>query len=127
MKTSPDFLFQLRIKCFINDKPIIINAFDRPCFDRTWSIDVEVRQGGKVIFPRGQLYCGSAVQSNEPQDGDAAKELVMSLVAMAPGDTDKEYFSDYTPEQLEWVEKYSYVLIDARMCRYCDSEGNPKK
>jgi len=27
-----------------------------------------------------------------------------------PGDTDAEYFSDYTPAQLEWVDRYGEEL-----------------
>jgi hypothetical protein len=41
---------------------------------------------------------------------------------MKPGDTDREYFSEYTEDQLFWAERYGEVLDLARMDRYCDPE-----
>lgn len=90
-------------------------------------IDVEVRHGGKVIFPRGQLHCAVSKACGHSSDGMAARELVMSLVAMRPGDTDADYFADYTPEQIEWCEEHGEALDMERMARYCDANGNVRK
>lgn len=83
----------------------------------------EVKQGSEVIFPAGQLRCALHGCS----DGIEAKELVMSLVAMRPGDTDADYFADYTPEQLEWVTAHGEALGMEREHRYCDESGNVRK
>lgn len=61
-----------------------------------------------VIFAKGDTYCGLA--SGHCTDGPEAKELVLSLIAMKPGDTDSDYFADYTPEQLEFVNSYGEEL-----------------
>lgn len=97
-------------------------------------IDVEMRwkpyskhhrTASVVIFPRGATYC--AVSLHTSLDGYAAKELVTSLIAMKPGDTDAEYFVGYTQEQLDWVECYGEELNCERQARYCDEDGNPKR
>jgi hypothetical protein len=46
---------------------------------------------------------------------------------MRPGDTDRDYFADYTPEQLAWAEQHGEALSIEREARYCDANGNVKK
>lgn len=55
-------------------------------------------------------------------DGIEAKEGVLSLVAMKPGDTDEEYFADYTEEQLAFAKEYGEALSCEREARYCNPE-----
>jgi len=83
----------------------------------------EVKHGSDVIFPAGQLYCALHAAS----DSIEAKELVMSLVAMRPGDTDADYFEGYTPEQLAWVTEHGEALDMERQTRYCDKNGDVRK
>src|SRR5262245_54308880 len=83
-------------------------------------LTVEVRHGNRVIFPAGQLYCALHGSS----DGIEARELIMSLVAMRPGDTDRDYFDGYTPEQLAWAERHGERIDMERERRYCDRDGN---
>ena len=111
---SHDHVFTLRVT--LGTSLVIIDAYDRPAFDRPWALEVEVRHEGKVIFPRGQLYCGAAaLGERDAQDSDVAKELVMSLVGMKPGDTDRDYFADYTAEQLAWAEAHGEAINLERM------------
>jgi hypothetical protein len=101
-----DFLFTLRVCVFASEPLVVVNAFEgraRVVGGSHNQIDVEVRQGGRVVFPRGALYCG--LPSFRSVDGPDARELVLSLVAMRPGDTDRDYFAHYTPEQLAWVDR----------------------
>src|ERR1700678_2705124 len=102
MKThDPKYLFTLRLRVAMGAPLVIVDAFDGgpEAYPGTHHrIDVEVRQGGKVIFPRGATWC--AVNGWTSIDGIQAKELVLSLVSMKPGDTDSDYFASYTPEQL---------------------------
>lgn len=117
-----DHLFTLRVQAFKGESAIVIHAFDANHTDPQTGhmrIDVEVRQGGKVIFPRGATYC--AVNRWTAIDSKAAKSLALSLVAMKPGDTDIEYFNGYTTEQLEWAEKYGDHLSIEREARYGDA------
>jgi hypothetical protein len=114
LNREPDFLFTLRVCVFADEPLVVVNAFEGRDAGRDAgrgrvggshnSIDVEVRQGGRVVFPRGQLYCG--LPTFRPIDGPDARELVLSLVAMKPGDTDRDYFEHYTPEQLAWAERH---------------------
>lgn len=105
LNQAADFLFTLRVCVFASEPLVVVNAFEgRGRVGGSHNqIEVEVRQGGRVVFPRGQLYCG--LPTFKSIDGPDARELVLSLVAMRPGDTDAEYFADYTPEQLAWVDR----------------------
>jgi hypothetical protein len=125
LRDSHDFLFELQVK--LGGKLCRIFAFDANHTCRTHGhmrIDVEVHHGGSVIFPRGATYC--AVPRGVSIDGVEARELVMSLVAMKPGDTDSEYFEYYTPEQLEFAEAYGEEIGMVREFRFCDENGNVK-
>jgi hypothetical protein len=41
---------------------------------------------------------------------------------MRPGDTDAEYFADYTEDQLDWARSNGEGLSCEREYRYCDPE-----
>jgi hypothetical protein len=108
LNQEADFLFTLRVCVFASEPLVVVNAFEgrnagRGGMGSHNQIDVEVRQGGRVVFPRGQLYCG--LPTFKSIDGPHARELVLSLVAMRPGDTDEDFFAHYTPEQLAWAER----------------------
>ena len=123
LESAHDWLFTLRVSPFVGDVPIMIYAFDANHTDHHTGhvrIDVIVRHCGKTIFKRGDTYC--AVNRWTAIDGIAARELVMSLVARKPGDTDQDYFASYTPEQLAFAEKYGDALSCEREARYRDPE-----
>lgn len=119
-----DPAFTLRVKLFLHAPPIVIRAYDdhfRPSWDSAGRVRlaVEVLQDGEVIFPLGQLYCAVHGAS----DGNSAKELVMSLVGMAPaarGGEGPEYYADYTADQLAWADMHHEMLGCERERRYCD-------
>lgn len=122
-----DYAFHLRIRLYRSVGPTqspvcTITAYDDlvPQWDSAGRVrlTVEVRHDGVVVFPKGQLTCALHGLS----DGIAAKELVMALVAMKPGDTDRDHFADYTPDQLEWCEAHGEAIDMERMARYCDPE-----
>ncbi len=124
MYESMDRLFGLRIRTHFGNT-IQVTAFDRAApavnpYGHSY-IDIEVKQGKEIIFPRGQLYCG--VNAWTSTDGNAAKELVLSTVAMKPGDTDSDYFRDYTPDQLAWASEFGDLISCERESRYCDIHG----
>lgn len=116
-------VFTLRVRTRRNGPMIVIHAFDDAISPGShWRIDVEVRRNGQIVFPRGQLYCG--LPKGHCTDSIHAKELVMSLVGMKPGDTDSDYFADYTEEQLAFVDAYAEEIDMQRMFRYCDENGS---
>ena len=43
-------------------------------------------------------------------DSDACVKDLMGFLTLRPGDTDREYFENYTPEQLEYCEKHAEAL-----------------
>lgn len=58
-----------------------------------------LRKGRRVIF-EGDRYspgAGTAI------DSDAAVFGLLGFLTLKPGDTDPDYFRDYTPGQLEWA------------------------
>lgn len=111
-----DKLFTIRFK--LSTGWITMTAWESPEYSSTGHtrLDCELRQNGKTIFPRGATYCGTP--GHMTIDGDDAKELVASLFAMKPGDTDSEYFESYTPDQLEWAEQNGEELDLLKMDRY---------
>lgn len=118
-------LFTLRLRLFrkeYDNRLIIVRVFeDAPSrYNDRASFSAEVTHGGKVIFPRGQLYYGLGMGTSEDDNG--AKECALALVELKPGDTDAEYFSGYTPEQIEWANEYGDVISMERENRYCDPE-----
>jgi len=120
---SNDHLFTLHVAVRRDTPLVIVDAFDANHQDPETGhhrIDVEVRMDGRVIFPRGATWC--AVNRSTCVDGIEAKELVLSLVAMRPGDTDDEYFTSYTPEQIAFAEEFGEAIDVEKQCRYCDPE-----
>lgn len=115
-------IFRLRYR--LASGPIEITAWDggfqAPNHTR---IDCELKQAGKVIFARGDTYCATPGCI----DDNAAKELVTSLFAMRPGETDAEYFDSYTLEQREWAEDNGELLSLLGSDRYCDENGNVRR
>lgn len=118
---AADHLFTLRVPT--SDGIVTIHAYDaNVCDNGTHSrIDVEVLHKGHKIFKRGDTYCAT------PRciDNYEAKELVCSLIAMKPGDTDEDYFAGYSPEQLSWAERFgeeiSMYAMDRWQCHECGS------
>lgn len=58
---------------------------------------------GDMIFDGDEYYPSPA---HDPEGLDAAKDL-LGFLTLRPGDTDKEYFADYTPDQM------AFALSDA--------------
>ena len=77
---------------------------------------IDGKRTSRVVFARGDTYC--AVNRWTAIDSDDAKELVLSLLSMKPGDTDEEYFASYTPEQLAFATRYGEDLSMAAMDRF---------
>ena len=45
-------------------------------------------------------------------DSDQAVAALMGFLTLKPGDTDREYFDAYTPEQLAWAQSYEPELLE---------------
>lgn len=55
---------------------------------------------GKVIFQSKDFHCSCLVAIDSRECADE----LMGFLTLKKGDTDKEYFDEYTPAQLEWSE-----------------------
>jgi hypothetical protein len=61
-------------------------------------------------------------------DSVAAAEGLMGFLTLRPGDTDAEYFKDYTPEQLAYCSTHAQALSGEVSARWHDpATGNLKK
>lgn len=125
-----DPCFTLRLHAGTGQPLIIIRAYDNmsPSWDSAGRIRLtcEVRHGGQVIFPYGQLSCALHGTS----DGFKARELVLALVGMAPQDRSgvgEDYFADYSEEQRDWADANYEELGMVRDARYCDPETGSVK
>jgi hypothetical protein len=61
------------------------------------------------------------------EDGNATVESIMSFLTLRPGDTDEDYFKDYTPEQLAFAEQHAETLQCEVQALYCDENGNVRE
>lgn len=57
---------------------------------------------GRVVFD-GTDFAGSPMHGD---DSDATLRALLGFLCLRPGDTDAEYFQDYTPAQREFSESY---------------------
>lgn len=71
--------------------------------------------GDELIF-KGTDFCCSlckAVDSVETIEG------ILAFLSLRPGDTDREYFDDYTPRQMEWCQS---ARCEELACIRCEIE-----
>jgi hypothetical protein len=61
-------------------------------------IGYTLRDKGKIIFTGEDFHCSPM----HAIDGLETIEAILSFLTLKIGDTDREYFEDYAPEQLEW-------------------------
>lgn len=81
--------------------------------------------GGKpVVLFEGEDFGNSPSNSI---DGDEMVVGIMGFLTLRPGDTDREYFDDYTPAQLEYCSQWAEALSCEVDGRFCDENGNVKK
>ncbi len=77
-------------------------------------------QDGAPIFEGADFACapGHAI------DSDSCVECLMGFLTMRKGDTDAEYFANYTPAQTHFSETHAETLACEVANRFCDENGN---
>jgi hypothetical protein len=55
---------------------------------------------GEILFQGEDLHCSPM---HAPESLETAKSL-LTFLTLKPGDTDSDYFEDYTPRQMEWCQ-----------------------
>lgn len=121
---DPNVAFRLRVS-LSGHKRLLVTVWDDAGFQAPnhRRLDVEallISEGGKreVIFAKGDTYC--AVTQQDTTDGAAAHHLVLSLLAMKPGDTDRDYFANYSERQLDFATRYGEEIGIIADDRYGD-------
>jgi hypothetical protein len=67
-----------------------------------------MREHGKsIVLFEGQDFCSSP---GEASDSDASHACLMSFLTLRPGDTDPEYFENYTDAQRDYCAKHAEFL-----------------
>jgi hypothetical protein len=108
----------------VSARVAMIRAYERDTSSHTAlyvRLYVQTTVGGEyaeITGPDGAPYSYCAVPSFESVDGDEAANLAISCVAIRPGDTDSDYFADYTEDQLAFCEAHGEHLSSVQ----CDYE-----
>jgi hypothetical protein len=71
-----------------------------------WAIAYEFYHKGKLIFQAADFGCSPM----HAVDSDKCVGGILTFLSLRPGDTDKEYFKDYTPEQMEFAVSHGEEL-----------------
>jgi hypothetical protein len=57
-------------------------------------------------------------------DSDATMAAIMGFLTLKPGDTEREYFENYTQAQLDFCHQHAEALHAEVQARFCDENGN---
>ena len=93
---------------------------------RVLGYELEMQNAPRAKFIR--LFWGEdyhCAPSYAP-DSDGSVEGVMGFLTLKPGDTDSDYFKDYTPAQLAYCKAHAEALAGEVQARFCDENGNVK-
>ncbi len=82
--------------------------------DARWpSLRYRLSSGGRVLF-EGMIVCPGTYAS----DANRAVVGVMGFLTLRPGDTDADYFAEYTPDQLAFANEHAETLACAVADRF---------
>jgi hypothetical protein len=68
--------------------------------------------------PGGVIFEGEDFATPNSIDGDDTVRGLMGFLTLQPGDTDKEYFDSYTPEQLSFAATHAEALSSEVYSRF---------
>ncbi len=79
-----------------------LRLFDTGRYDNRGQsyLGYELRDARKLVF-EGDDFAGSPLHAD---DSDATVASLLGFLSLRPGDTDADYFADYTPAQLAWCQ-----------------------
>ena len=81
-----------------------------------------VQTGGVVLFEGADYYPSQF----ETIDSDDCVAGLLSFLTLRPGDTDSEWFANYTPAQLEFCDQHAEALACEAMTRFSLDETAPQ-
>jgi hypothetical protein len=71
-----------------------------------------------VLF-EGEDFAGSPMHAS---DSDETLAALLTFLCLRPGDTDREYFESYSPEQLAWAGSYDCEVLACEVSMLADAE-----
>lgn len=76
-----------------------------------------------VITPSGATFTGDRYSPSPMVAYDSADSVISLLgwICVKPGDTDKDFFADYTPKQMDWAESFA---CEDYACMLGDFDGS---
>ncbi|MFF3669872.1 hypothetical protein [Microtetraspora malaysiensis] len=83
-------------------------------------------RSGRTIFAASDV-CSAVGTNLTTGELVGAARTVLCFLTVGEGDTDAEYFADYTPAQLVWRDEYAEELSVYAMdgwCGYCGSDDH---
>ena len=63
-------------------------------------------RNGAVLF-EGEDFCGSPMHAD---DSDETLRALLGFLTLKPGDTDRDYFDDYTEDQMDFAQTDAEAL-----------------
>lgn len=90
-----------------------------------YAVGFVLKMGRETIF--SSLTAADAFYGHCAVDSDGAVEGVMSFLTLRPGDTDSDYFTNYTEAQRDFAASHAETLSGEVSARYCDENGNLKE
>jgi hypothetical protein len=84
-----------------------VEMFDSPRQGRygKWEVPFRLSHHGETIF---ENTLGASPM--HATDSDQTLAAIVCFCSLRPGDTDPEYFDDYTPRQLAWCKQWGETL-----------------
>jgi hypothetical protein len=80
------------------------------------AIRYELKQGRIILFAGADFYCSPL----NAIDSDRAISALMGFLTLRPGDTDPDYFKDYTDAQRDFCDQHAERLALEVSCRFGD-------
>jgi hypothetical protein len=103
---KPELLRRVTFRPYGKCRPFFtVCLYDRVSFDDR-HYPYQLKRGGTMLFEGADfgpapMHC---------IDSDHAVEALMSFLTLRPGDTDEDYFKNYTPEQLAFCDEHAEAL-----------------
>lgn len=67
----------------------------------------ETGAAGRIVLFEGSDFCGSPMHAD---DSDATLGALLAFLTLRPGDTDEEYFANYTDAQRAFASEHAETL-----------------
>ena len=88
-----------------------------------------LKRGDTVIFDGKDFTSYRSTDELTTAEMRDVGQSILGFLTLRPGDTDDEYFDDYTPEQIEWRDEFAEELAMYAMAAEETAQtplGNPE-